>query len=463
MRPDPLPPAGDTIVAVSTPLGRSGLGVVRMSGPEARTFVERCFRSKEPFQDRLARYGRFENARGGLIDRVVLTMFQAPRSYTGEDVAEIGAHGNPMILNEICSVLVTLGARRAGPGEFTLRAVAHGKMDLAQAEAVRDFVEAQTERQAYAARLHMDGALARRVRPRKEALIQIVAELEAGIDFVEDEVGAPDSPDVAEQVADIAAAVEEDILSFDYGRLLADGLYVAIVGKPNVGKSSLFNRLLGQDRAIVTELRGTTRDVLSEAVEIEGVPIRFADTAGLRETAADVVEAIGVGRTLETLAEADLTLAVFDSSRPLDGEDADVLERVEQRPHILVVNKSDLPSRWDPLQAKMPGRIPGKPLIRVSARTGAGIDRLTGRIRDFVARQRPDADGFLLTSRRQQETLLDSAEKLRAAARALERSVPHEMVLLDLYAALSRFGELTGEVVTEDILDKVFSTFCIGK
>jgi tRNA modification GTPase len=458
MSPDPFPTAADTIVAVSTPPGRSGLGVVRISGPRTREIIQKCFRSSEAFQDRLARYGRLTRPSGDLIDTVVVTVFEAPRSYTGEHVAEISAHGNPMILKEIVAEVVSLGGRPASPGEFTLRAVVNGKMDLAQAEAVRDFIEAQTEGQAQVARLQMGGALARRIRPLTEDLVQAVAELEAGIDFAEDDVEVADSKKMAERIGRIATALERDAASFDFGRLVTQGLYVAITGKPNVGKSSLFNRLVRTERSIVTDLRGTTRDVLAEVVDIGGVPVRLADTAGLREAPGNRVEQIGVGRALETMAESDIALVVLDGSEDLDLEDRAVVDRAQEQPHIFVINKNDLPQRWDAGEA-----LKQETPIRVSARTGEGIDRLEARIQDYLERQRPDTGGFFLVSERQQSVLSAAAGKLRAASAALEESVPHEMVLVSLYAGLAQLGELTGEVVTDDILDRVFSTFCVGK
>ncbi len=448
-------PSDDTIVAISTPHGRSGIGIVRLSGSDAQTIVERSFQSKESFEDRRARYGSFRTSQGDTLDRVVVTFFKGPHSYTGEDVAEISAHGNPLILNTITSELVSSGARRAGPGEFTLRAVAHGKMDLAGAEAVRDFIEAQTETQARTAMLQMDGALSKRVGPDKDTLVAVIAELEAGIDFAEDEVEPPAPTEAAKRISMIAASLRKLTETFQYGRLLGGGLCLAIAGKPNVGKSSLFNRLVSNDRAIVTEVAGTTRDVLTETVSVGGVPVRFADTAGVRD-ATETVEAMGVSRTLAALGEADLTLVVLDRSRELDEDDRSILERVQDRPHLVVINKQDLPAEWEESN--------GWNAVRVSALAGTGMEDLEREIGSYINEQRPaDAEGFVLTNQRQLEALKAATDNLESAATALMTEVPHEMVLLDLYAALSSIGELTGEVATDDILDRIFSTFCIGK
>jgi tRNA modification GTPase len=450
-----LYPVDDTIVAISTPPGRSGVGMVRLSGPGARAFIETHFRTREPFEDRRARYGTFVTASADLLDQVVVTFFEGPHSYTGEDVAEIGAHGNPLILNEIVRILVAGGARRAGPGEFTLRAVGNGRIDLSQAEAIRDFIEAQTESQARTAMAQVGGSLSRRVREHKEALVGIIAELEAAIDFTEDDVTGSPTGASADRLKRLELQLNKLADTFQYGRLLNDGLRLAILGKPNVGKSSLFNRLLSHDRAIVTEVAGTTRDILTETVAIGGIPIRFSDTAGLRE-ARDPVEALGVERTLETLAETDLSLVVLDGSRELDSDDEHALQRVSGGPHIVVVNKQDLPARWEPADDWR--------VVRISALEGTGLDALEREITSYVVERRPsDSEDCVITNERQRDALAVAVTRLQVASVALSHDVPHEMVLLDLYGALTALGELTGEVTTEDILGRIFSTFCVGK
>lgn len=452
----PFPQPDDTIAAVSTPTGRSGIGVIRLSGPSSQQILEKFFVSADRFEDRRARYGVFKDSTSDrAVDQVVVTFFKGPHSYTGEDLVEISGHGNPSILNRILGLLVDGGARRAEPGEFTLRGVAHGKMDLAQAEAVRDFIDAQTEAQARTAMLQMDGGLAKRVRPEKTRLVGVVAELEAGIDFAEDDVPIPDGGALSRQVLEIAEGLERLGNTFAYGRLLGEGLNLAIAGKTNVGKSSLFNQLTAVGRAIVTDVPGTTRDVINETVAIAGVPIRFSDTAGVRET-GDEVEIIGVDRTYETLAEADLTLVVLDGSRGLDSDDSMVLDRVKDRPFLVVINKNDLSGEWDT------SRFPEA--VHVSALTGDGIGVLRTAIENYLSMDRPaGADDYVITSARQKDALTGAVVKLGEASQGLESGVPHEMILLDLYSALSSIGELTGEVTTDDILDRVFSTFCIGK
>jgi len=455
----------ETIVAISTPIGRSGIGVVRLSGMEACAIANRFFRmpSANSFlEHRTAMVGVWldanapEVAEVAEVDEVVVTFFRAPHSYTGEDVIEISAHGNPLTLKRIVETAKSAGARIAAPGEFTLRAVAHGKMDLVQAEAVRDFIDAQTEQQARTAMRQMEGGLSKHIRPVKEKLIDVIAHLEAGIDFAEDDVDVPANTAIAESIQPLADELLRWEKTFEYGRMLNQGLLLAILGKPNVGKSSLFNQLIARDRAIVTEIPGTTRDVLTETISMDGVPLRFADTAGVRQT-TDRVESIGVSRTFETLADADLALVVLDGSASIDDDDRCVLQRTGQTRHLIVINKADLP------QIIETTALNGAPRVAVSARTGEGLDDLRDALKSFLLEHKTDVASLVLTSARQHEVIGRSARSLGAAAEALNRQVPHEMVLLDLYSALSALDELTGDVVTEDILDRIFSTFCIGK
>src|SRR5216117_3900636 len=386
----------ETVVAISTPLGRSGIGVVRISGAEAAAIALRFFRphSGPVLEHRTASVGTWLDSRGDKIDEVIVTFFRSPNSYTGEDVVEISGHGSPLALKRIVESCRSMGARIAQPGEFTLRAVAHGKLDLVQAEAIRDFIEAQTEQQAKIAMRQMEGSMSNRLRPIKERLLNIIAHLEAGIDFAEDDVDVPANAALAESVRPLAADLRRLEQTFDYGRMLNQGLRLAILGKPNVGKSSLFNRLVAADRAIVTEIPGTTRDVLTETVRMDGVPLRFADTAGVRQT-SDRIESIGVVRTLETLSDADLALVVLDGSAALDLDDREVLAKAGAIPHIVVINKSDLTQALDP--ASLDGSSSVK-RVHVSAKTGNGLAALREAIRGFLHERKADlTDDLVLT------------------------------------------------------------------
>jgi tRNA modification GTPase len=332
----------------------------------------------------------------------------------------------------------------------------NGKMDLIQAEAVRSFIDAQTDEQARTALLQMGGALSKRVLPAKEKLVDIIARMEAGIDFADDDVPPPNATRIAAEVFEVYKALKELQQSYSYGRILSNGLRLAIVGKPNVGKSSLFNRFVGADRAIVTDIPGTTRDVISESGSLDGVPLTFFDTAGLRET-DELVERIGVERTAETLSEADLVLFVLDGSAAIDELDQNIFSRLEKTSHITIANKCDLE------QVATLDLIGGTSAIRISAKTGEGFENLQNAIRVFLTTRPENVSGAVMTSARQFESISAAIAALEKGRVSLLEDTPHEMVLLDAYEALSHLNELTGEVVTEDILGRIFSTFCVGK
>jgi tRNA modification GTPase len=446
----------ETIVALSTPVGRSGIGIVRVSGSAAESIGRQFFRSSSELRHRQAAVGRWETPEGEVVDEVVVVLYRHPHSYTGEDVFEISAHGNPLVLNRIIRMIQSAGARTATPGEFTLRAVAHGKMDLIQAEAVREFIEAQTDGQARIALRQIDGAVSRRVSPLKHRLVNLIAHLEAGIDFAEDDVELPDARRSAGELFEIRTNLDELQRTYSYGRLLNAGVRIVIAGRPNVGKSSLFNRLVLMDRAIVTEIPGTTRDVLSESSDLNGIPVRFFDTAGVRDT-VDRVERLGVSRTLETLAEADLVLLVIDGASTLSEEDRGIRERINGLPHLIVANKRDIASDVDPAIEKL------EP-IWISAQTGEGLENLQASIAQILGGDRAQSFGeSILTTARQNEAVSSAIVSLAAGERALRDGIPHEMALLDIYQGLSYLNELTGETTTDDILGRIFSTFCVGK
>jgi tRNA modification GTPase len=384
---------------------------------------------------------------------VVVTYFAAPRSYTAEDVVEIACHGSPVVLRFCLDRACRAGARLAEPGEFTLRAYLNGRIDLPQAEAVRDLIDATTLYQARVAAQQVEGSVSRSLRPVKEQLIELIALLEAGIDFADNDVDVAPAAEIVRRIDGVAAGVAKLLSSFAFGKLVHSGFALAIVGRPNVGKSSLFNRLLEQDRAIVTDIPGTTRDLVSEVAAIDGIPIKFIDTAGIR-AGQDLVETLGIERSYQAMADADLTLAVVDLSAPVTAEDRALIERARARGRSLVVgNKADLP------------RIAELPLdASVSAATGDGIAELRRRIIQAVAPggEIPQDAGFI-TSLRHEQLLRESAEALGHARAATVNQIPHEMLLLDLYAALGPLDAITGATTADDILNRIFSTFCIGK
>jgi tRNA modification GTPase len=442
----------DTIVAVSTPPGRGGLGVVRISGRQAREVAARIlrFRKTPEWRTWTAILAELPDAAGQVVDRVVVTFFERPRSYTAEDVVEISCHGSPVVLRHAVERACDAGARLAEPGEFTLRAFLNGRMDLPRAEAVRDLIEATTLYQARVAAGQVEGSVSRRIAPLKRRLVDLIALLEAGIDFAEDDVGVAADEDILARIEPIAGGIAQLIASFSYGKLVHEGLRLAIVGRPNVGKSSLFNRLLEQERAIVTEIPGTTRDLVSEIASLGGIPVKLFDTAGIRQ-GQDLVETLGVERSFQAMADADLTLVVFDLSAPLEEGDRELIERARrQGRHLLVGNKCDLPRRPEPSGE-----------FAVSALTGEGIPELRRRIRHAIAAAEHEP-GFI-TSIRHEKLLQAALASLDDARAAVGRRIPHEMLLLDLYAALHSIDAITGATTADDILNRIFSTFCIGK
>jgi tRNA modification GTPase len=455
----------DTIAAVSTPPGRGGIGIVRLSGPKAAVIAAQLVRLRQPLEHARARLADVldeadTGVDAGRIDEAVVTFFAAPRSYTAEDLVEIAAHGSPVVLELLLSRTLALGARLAEPGEFTQRAFLAGRLDLTQAEAVRDLIDAQTLTQARQAASQMGGALSRRVRPVKQALVELIALLEAGIDFAEDDVDVTPAAEITRRIGELTPPLLALEASFARGRLVHDGLTLAIVGRPNAGKSSLFNCLVKRDRAIVTATPGTTRDTVTERISLEGIPLELVDTAGLRE-ASEEVEQLGIARSREAMADAALVVVVLDATERLNDEERKLLTAVEGRPAVVAVNKSDLlgtltESGW------LPQECNGIPALATSALTGEGITALRERI-VALATGGAAAEPGMLTSLRHQQAITATLAALSDAAQANAANIPHEMILLDLYRGLASLDSLTGQTTPDDILNLIFSTFCIGK
>jgi tRNA modification GTPase len=483
----------ETIVAISTPAGRGGLGVVRLSGPGSIEIATRLIKlPKLPLETQRATLGTFVSAESGrALDQVVVTCFRAPHSYTAEDVVEISCHGAPVILRYLEECCLAQGARAAEPGEFTLRAFLNGRIDLTQAEAVRDLIESQTLYQARVAAQQLEGSVSARLKPHKQVLLELIARLEAGIDFAEDDVAVIEWQEILTRLDQIRADLEKLVAGYEYGRIVREGLTLAIVGRPNVGKSSLFNRLLNEERAIVTPLPGTTRDTVAETANLGGIPLRFVDTAGIRE-ALDEVEKIGVERTFSAIADSDLRLMVVDASQPWTEDDAALLAKLRPLGSLLVaLNKSDLPPHITTnvapalrpaLTALLGGATtlnastnnaagggvdagetsPG--IVHTSALTGEGISELKGKILSLAAPARDiGPEGEFITNLRHQQLIKNSLAGLEKARQAAERKTPHEMLLLDLYDALRPLDLITGATYADDVLDIIFKTFCVGK
>jgi len=448
----------DTIVAIATPPGRGGIGVVRIAGPEALTIAGWMLRVKHELSAGRAVFGEIiEPATSERIDEAVVTFFAKPHSYTADDVVEISAHGSPVVLRHIVELATARGARLAEPGEFTMRAFLNGRIDLTQAEAVRDLIESQTLYQAKVAAQQLEGALSRRLQPIKKRLVELVAVMEAGIDFAEDDVAVLPPKEIVARIEEVRVPLDQLRGSFAYGKLVHEGLTLAIVGRPNVGKSSLFNRLVERERAIVTATPGTTRDLVTETVALAGIPIRLIDTAGIRHS-TDEAETIGIRKSYEALSEADLVLVVLDSTRAIAAEDKELLEAASTRRAIAVANKADLAP-----EATL--AADGYAIFSTSALTGAGIEALRRAILEQVsgASAQGEHEAGFLTNVRHQRLVEESLASLEAAAHAVSGKIPHEMIMLDLYGALRPLDAITGETTTDDILNLIFSSFCIGK
>jgi tRNA modification GTPase len=446
----------DTIVAISTPPGRGGIGIIRLSGPAARAIAEPLLKLRHPLAPAQARFAEILDNTGETLDEAIATFFQKPHSYTSEDVVEIAAHSSPVLLDHLLRQCVAAGARLAEPGEFTQRAFLSGRLDLTQAEAVNDLIEASTLHQARIAAQQLGGSLSRQISSIKQQLIALIAALEAGIDFAEDDIDLLPTNEITAQIQAIQHPLTTLEQTSSYGRIVRDGFTLAIVGRPNVGKSSLFNRLVERDRAIVTATPGTTRDLVTERVSLEGIPVELIDTAGLRDS-TDEAESIGITKSREAMADADVVLLILDATAPLHPEDETAIAALEHRPFLLVNNKSDL------VLATHPPKPEIHPTLETSALTGAGIPQLRRAILSRLVNEAPGAEAALLTNVRQQQAVSDALAALSRARQAVVADIPHEMILIDLYEALHALDALTGTTTNDDLLNLIFSKFCIGK
>lgn len=456
----------NTIVALSTPLGRSGIGVIRLSGDESLSIARDliCDPSFEP-EPRIV---YLKDLCDGLdvIDQALVTYFRSPHSFTGEDVVEISCHGSPVLLRQVIDICLRLGARMADAGEFSLRALANGRMNLAEAEAIRDLIDSQTTAAARQAMRQMQGEFSHQLQPIKDELLDVIVVLESALEFVEDDLPETQTENIRARLVSAGETVARIAATFKAGKLIREGIRVAIVGRPNVGKSSLFNALLGSERAIVTEIAGTTRDQLHERFTIGDIPVSLIDTAGLRET-TDTVESIGVERSRATMADADIVIAMLDVSEDETDEDLEILKSVEKTEHIIAVNKADKvdTSRVEEFVADLRSQLNDSPVpvVVMSARTGEGLDTLqTAMVEPFGAKE-VSSNGFLVSDARHHDLLVRTGEEIAQSVDLLDQRASEEFVLVGLHNALRYLGQITGETSTEDMLTRIFSTFCIGK
>lgn len=454
----------DSIAAIASGPGAGGIGIIRISGSESKNILEQLFK---PLDDKVG----LEHAHlvpghiidpgsGAKLDFVLAVCFMAPRSYTGQEVVEIQAHGGRLNLEQILAWVLKLGARAAGPGEFTLRAFQNGRIDLPRAEAVRELIESQTAAALNASRRHLGGDISRLCGKLREQIIQILAHIEAMVDFPDEDLPPEDRSQYLDRLMDIQKTLEEASATYSRGRLLHQGVETMIVGLPNVGKSSLLNALLRSDRAIVTDQPGTTRDLIEAQADLAGVPVRFVDSAGLREGAEDV-EAIGVQRARQRLENTDFVLWVLDRSRPLLEDEGRLAKKLSGHRGILVINKSDLPARIS--EADVADLLPW-PRVELSAKLGEGLQALEQSIGDLLDRPATDADELVLTSARHQSAFLKAAAAISRINPALKSHEPAwELLAADLHEALYQLEEVIGVCTPEDILEEIFSNFCIGK
>ncbi len=453
--------ATDTIVALSTPQGRSGIGVIRLSGTGSLRILRVLVSDAEftPDPGHVSLRNIREPSTGEILDQALVTFFQTPHSFTGEDVVELSCHGSPVLLRQMLDSILSLDARMATPGEFTLRAVLTGKLNLVQAEAIRDLIDAQTSAAVRHAARQLGGELSGRLQPIKDSLIEIIVVMESSLEFVEDDLPDIASVRLSGQLAAICDDLEKLSATFRAGRLLKDGLKIVLVGRPNVGKSSLFNGLLSFERAIVTDIAGTTRDSLTELVSLKGIPVLLTDTAGVR-TSQDEIESLGVERTRRAIADADLVVLVLDGSQPLTKEDHEILSELSKTQHLITANKMDLDNfRSDEIRMA----CVGTDVVSISAKSGSGLGVLRDAILAPFATGEQMETGLLVTDARHFDLLQRAANSIAASSRLFEERASEELVLVGLHDALRFLGEITGETTTEDILSRIFSTFCIGK
>ena len=463
----PLPELDDTIAAIATAQGAAGLAVVRVSGRDALACTARVF-DGAPLESALGHtlhhgWARWPQSEGGgaRLDEVVAAVFRAPRSYTREDVVELSCHGGAMPARRVLAALLAAGARLAAPGEFTLRAYLHGRIDLAQAEAVADLIHAETERASELALSQLSGELSRRLEALLDRVRDALAETEARVDFAED-VGGVEVPEhVRGAIASAAGDLEAMLAGSAFARAVREGVHVAIVGLPNAGKSSLFNALLGEARAIVTPVAGTTRDRVSEAIELAGVRVTLSDTAGVRDT-SDLVESLGVDRAIESMAQAACVVWVVDASQPLSAGDRALAARLSGRRVLVALNKSDRPAHVaaSEVMALLPEAIAAVPVCSISE---GGVEGLRERLSAHLGGEPGASLGAAVANARHAEALTRAAEALRRAGEAARDGAPGEIVALELRESLAAAGEVTGETLGEDLLDRIFSRFCIGK
>lgn len=455
----------DTIAAISTSIGESGISIIRVSGSKAIKVVSKIFKGKndrslDDIKSYSMRYGNIiESKTGDIIDEVIVTFMKGPRSFTAEDTVEINCHGGYVVTKKILEEVIKAGARMAEPGEFTKRAFLNGRIDLSQAEAVIDIIRAKTELSAKSAVLQSEGKISREISELRKHLLEIIAHIEATVDFPEEDLEEATADEVSGNLNDIICKLDNLISAADEGRIIREGVNTVIVGKPNVGKSSLLNTLLDENRAIVTEVPGTTRDIIEEYINLDGVPIKIIDTAGIRE-AHDIVEKIGIEKSREKIDEADLIILMLDLSRKLDNDDMEIINYIKNKKYIVLLNKNDLNAKMDINDLSI---LNSKYIIQTSTITGSGIDKIKECIKELFFKGKIKPKDLFITNVRHKEAVIRAKESCEYALKCLIDTSSIDLASIDIRNAWRYLGEITGDTLEEDIINKIFSEFCLGK
>ncbi|MGN9163582.1 tRNA uridine-5-carboxymethylaminomethyl(34) synthesis GTPase MnmE [Clostridium sulfidigenes] len=454
----------DTIGAISTSIGEGGIAIVRISGDKAKDVVEKIFQAKngqsiKDMKSYTMKYGYIIDENNNHIDEVIVSFMKGPRSFTAEDTIEINCHGGVVATNKVLEQIIKQGVRLAEPGEFTKRAFLNGRIDLSQAEAVIDIINAKTDLSMKSALMQSEGLISKEIRGLREKLLSTIAHIEATVDYPEDDLEEVTSEMAIRDLDIIKKEIKGFIETAEEGKILREGLSTVIVGKPNVGKSSLLNALTKENRAIVTDIPGTTRDVIEEYINISGIPIKIIDTAGIRET-DDVVEKIGVERSRAKINDADLIILILDSSNELTEEDKEIINHISNKKYMILLNKSDLNSK---ITQKDLENINCTNIYNISAKTGEGIDEVRAAIKDMFFKGEISTNNVIITNTRHKEALLRAYECIESAINTLNYTFAIDLASIDIRNAWTFLGEITGDSLEENIIDKIFKDFCLGK
>lgn len=454
-----------TIVSISTAPGIGGIGIIRMSGDESFNILSKIFKPKnnqkiEDIKGYTIKYGEIVDNEE-IIDEVLVSYFKAPKSYTTENMCEINSHGGSIIVKKILEICLKNGAGLAEPGEFTKRAFLNGRIDLAQAESVIDVINAKSEKEAKSSIKQLEGALSKEIKEIKQEILDVLVNIEVTIDYPEYDTPDVQKKEIQEMLESVKQRLSKLEESFDNGKIIKEGIKTAIIGKPNAGKSSLLNAILKENRAIVTDIEGTTRDTIEECITVKGIPLKLVDTAGIRD-AKDEVEKIGIQKSIEEAKNADLVIAIFDSSKELSKEDIEILELIKERPAIILLNKSDLISKIDENDVILKGIKAN--IIKISAKNKNGIEDLYEKIAEMFSLDEINLDNeVLITNIRHKNIISKAIENVKKANEAINTDMPIDIITIYIKEIMEDLGEITGEYVTEDIINEIFSKFCLGK